>query len=174
MNPADREHGIVAWKVLAILLGVLGGLGAFTMHYAKATSYLSSDPAACANCHIMQREFDGWQKSSHHAVAGCIDCHLPAELPGKLLAKGLNGYHHSKAFTLQNFAEPIRLTEKNSEILQDNCLRCHDDMLHDLVAGATTDRDAVRCVHCHAGVGHGEPLGLGGPENSDERRGRSR
>jgi cytochrome c nitrite reductase small subunit len=46
--------------------------------------------------------------------------------------------------------------------------------LHDLVAGATTDRDAVRCVHCHAGVGHGEPLGLGGPENSDERRGRSR
>jgi len=23
------------------------------------------------------------------------------------------------------------------------------------VAGSTTDRDAVRCVHCHRGAGHG-------------------
>jgi cytochrome c nitrite reductase small subunit len=46
---------------------------------------------------------------------------------------------------------------KNARILQENCLACHRDMVEHLVAGATTDQDAVSCVHCHAGVGHGPP-----------------
>jgi cytochrome c nitrite reductase small subunit len=41
------------------------------------TSYLSSDPAVCINCHIMQEQYDGWLHGSHHAVAVCNDCHLP-------------------------------------------------------------------------------------------------
>jgi hypothetical protein len=27
--------------------------------------------------------------------------------------------------------------------------------VHDIVAGSTTAADAVKCVHCHAAVGHG-------------------
>ena len=36
-----------------------------------------------------------------------------------------------------------------------NCLACHGGMVSELVHGSTTDEDAVLCVHCHRGVGHG-------------------
>src|SRR5262249_39642603 len=70
-----REHR--AWLVLAIALGVVLGLGGFTFRYAEGLSYFSTDPKACANCHIMRRQYDGWQKASHHGAATCADCHLP-------------------------------------------------------------------------------------------------
>ena len=140
---------------LAILLGVCLGVGLFTFRYAEGLSYFSTDPRACANCHIMNDEYASWQKGPHHGAARCVDCHLPHEGLSKLIAKGENGYHHSKGFTLQDFHEPILIKSKNSGILQENCLRCHGEFVHEIVAGSTTDRDAVRCVHCHRGVGHG-------------------
>jgi cytochrome c nitrite reductase small subunit len=57
----------------------------------------------------MQPQFDSWQKSSHHSSASCVDCHLPHEPIKKWIAKAENGFLHSKAFTLQNFHEPIYL-----------------------------------------------------------------
>ena len=140
---------------LVVVLGMLLGVGLFTFAYAEGFSYFSTDPKACVNCHIMRDEYDSWSKSSHHAAARCIDCHLPHEFIPKYFAKAENGWNHSKAFTLQNFHEPIMIKPRNAQILQDNCLNCHQNMVHNLVAGATTDRDAVSCVHCHAGVGHG-------------------
>lgn len=142
------------WLALAIPLGTAVGLGLFTFDYAEGLSYLSNDPAACANCHIMNEQYDGWLKASHKGVATCNDCHTPHDLVGKYTTKALNGYHHSKAFTLQNFHEPIMITPRNARILQDSCLRCHGDFVHDIVAGAKTDADAVSCVHCHRHVGH--------------------
>jgi cytochrome c nitrite reductase small subunit len=140
---------------LAVLLGVLGGLGIFTFIYAEGFSYFTTDPKACANCHIMNQEYDSWVKSSHHIVATCVDCHLPHALVPKLIAKGVNGYHHSKGFTFQDFHEPIMIKPHNSRILQEACLRCHGSLVHEMVAGSTTDANAVSCVHCHSSVGHG-------------------
>jgi cytochrome c nitrite reductase small subunit len=152
---------------LAVTGGLLLGLSAFTFHYGEGLSYFSADPRACVNCHIMQPQFDSWQKASHHPVAGCVDCHLPRSLLPKLLAKAANGWHHSKGFTLEDFHEPIIIKPANSRILQENCLRCHADLVDNLVAGARTDRDAVVCVHCHPSVGHGERAGLGGRDRSE-------
>lgn len=157
------------WIVVAAALGVLLGVGGFTLYYAEGLSYFSTDPRACANCHIMQPQYDGWQKASHHGVATCADCHLPQTFFAKYLAKASNGWHHSKGFTLQDFDEPIRIKPANSEILQRNCLRCHEAMVHQLVDGARLGDDAVECIHCHAGVGHGERAGLGGPPRADEQ-----
>jgi cytochrome c nitrite reductase small subunit len=156
--------------VLAVLVGILAGLGAATAHKAKAFSYLSSDPAVCANCHIMQSQYTSWQKSSHHSVAKCVDCHLPHDFIGKYVAKAENGWHHGKGFTMQDFHEPIIIKSKNAKILQDNCERCHADLVHDQLAtrDASKPGDALSCTHCHAGVGHGETAGLGGPLRDDE------
>jgi cytochrome c nitrite reductase small subunit len=158
------------WSVrglaLAALVGVPLGLGSFTFRYAEGFSYMSSDPNVCRNCHIMNDQFDGWRKGPHHAAATCNDCHLPDRFPAKYIAKGLNGYHHSLGFTLQpsrpdepgvrvHFAEPIRIKPGNSQILQESCLRCHGDLVHEIVRGSTWADDAVRCVHCHSSVGHG-------------------
>jgi cytochrome c nitrite reductase small subunit len=152
------------WPMLAAAaVGILAGLGLMTFTYAEGLSYLSSDPKTCVNCHIMRAEYDGWQKASHHTVATCVDCHLPADFVGKYLAKALNGWNHSKAFTLQNFPEPIVITPLNARILQNNCLRCHEDMVHNLAMAR--GNEAPQCVQCHGAVGHGEPVGLGGPWN---------
>ena len=159
------------WILLAILVGALLGIAGTTAYEAKALSYLSSDPAVCVNCHIMQSQYRDWQKASHHAVAGCGDCHLPHDFIGKWFTKGLNGYHHSKGFTFQDFHEPIMIKPGNASVLQDNCMRCHGDLVHDLVANRDLGRpvNALQCVHCHATVGHGEVTGLGGPDRSADR-----
>ena len=141
---------------LAILLGAVAGLGAYTFHYGEGLSYFSTDPRACVNCHIMQEQYDSWTKASHHQAAKCVDCHLPHDFVGKYIAKADNGYRHSAAFTLQNFHEPIRIIERNSDILQANCIRCHGDFVHGLVSGARSPtRESVQCIHCHRDSGHG-------------------
>src|SRR6187399_2129362 len=62
---------------LTVAIGVAAGIGGYTFRYAQGFSYFLKDPKACANCHIMQSQYDAWQKASHHEVAVCIDCHLP-------------------------------------------------------------------------------------------------
>src|SRR5688572_27523561 len=61
--------------VLAVLVGLVVGIGFFIFVYAEGFSYFSTDPVACVNCHVMREEYDSWQKASHHAVAKCVDCH---------------------------------------------------------------------------------------------------
>jgi cytochrome c nitrite reductase small subunit len=139
----------------AAMVGVLLGLGSYTFNYAEGLSYLSNNPQTCVNCHIMNDEFNGWTKSSHHAVATCNDCHLTHSFPQYYIDKGMNGWNHSKAFTLQNFHEPIMINDRNSRILQGNCLRCHGELVHNIVAGNKTDISSVKCVTCHVNVGHG-------------------
>ena len=148
----------------AVLLGALVGAGMFTFVEAKGASYLSDDPAVCVNCHIMREEYDGWRHASHHAVATCNDCHLPHDnLAHKLLVKASNGYHHSRAFTLQDFVEPIRIKPSNAAVLEANCLRCHGPLTAEITAhgtlGVPTDpsleADLFGCVRCHQEVGHG-------------------
>jgi cytochrome c nitrite reductase small subunit len=165
MNAANNNSGKRGLKrstglvLLGVLVGLVAGIGAFTFFYAEGLSYMSSDSKVCVNCHIMQPQYDSWQKSSHHAVAGCADCHLPHDFFGKWIAKAENGYHHSVAFTLQNFHEPIRIKPKNSRILQATCLECHGDLVH--AQTSVGSKDSQQCVHCHRSVGHGDAIGLG-------------
>ena len=144
-----------ALPLLAALVGILLGLGLFTFQHAEGLSYLSTDPAACANCHIMQTQYDSWQKSSHHTVATCVDCHLPHDFIGKYVAKAENGWHHSKGFTLQDFHEPIMIRPKNLTVLQRNCVDCHKQIVSGINTHAGERQKMLDCVHCHRDVGHG-------------------
>jgi cytochrome c nitrite reductase small subunit len=101
---------------LAVLVGAVVGLGAFTFSYGEGLSYFSKDPRACANCHIMNDQYNSWQKAGHHQAAKCVDCHLPHDFVGKYLAKADNGYRHSKAFTLQDFHEPIKIIDDRERL----------------------------------------------------------
>lgn len=142
--------------VLCALAGILLGAGGYAFFYAEGTSYLSDDPRVCVNCHIMREQFDSWQKSSHRAVAGCGDCHLPGDFANKWRVKAENGYHHSVAFTLQNFHEPIRIKPGNARVLNERCLGCHRDFVHAIALRRAGDEDDLYCVRCHAGTGHGQ------------------
>ena len=140
--------------LFACLLGVAVGIGAFTFVYAKGFSYLSTDPRACANCHIMNAQYDAWLKSGHRHVAGCVDCHLPHTGIDKWITKGKHGFRHSVAFTLQNFKEPIEITPADRAIVQDNCVRCHEAFVHAVFASPGPASQELNCMHCHAGAGH--------------------
>lgn len=148
----------VNWLMASIclLVGIPAGVGSFAFHYGEGASYLSNDPKACVNCHIMRDQYDGWQKSSHHAFATCNDCHTPHDLIGKYLTKAENGFWHSKGFTLQDFHEPIRIKPRNSRVLRENCIACHRDLVGDLIDhGTDQNGQSLDCVRCHASVGHG-------------------
>jgi len=70
--------------VLGTTVGLAAGIGGFTFIYARGASYLTNDPAACANCHVMGEYHDGWIKSSHRSAAACADCHMPYHRVGAL------------------------------------------------------------------------------------------
>jgi len=142
-----------ALVLLAGLAGGIAGLGGYTFVYAKGFSYLSDDPRACVNCHVMREEYDGWNNSSHKAVATCNDCHTPHTLPAKYATKAINGLNHSTAFTAGGFAEPIQITARNHDIAQQNCLYCHGDLV--TLIGHQDSRDPTDCLTCHRTVGHG-------------------
>jgi cytochrome c nitrite reductase small subunit len=119
---------------LALLLGACVGVGGYTFWYAQGASYLSNDPRACVNCHIMRDQYD---------------------FIGKYMSKMLNGYHHSRAFTFQDFHEPIRIKPHNADNLEANCRRCHSEMVEQIDTHHAPEQQAMACVHCHRDVGHG-------------------
>jgi len=141
--------------LLSILVGALLGTGGYTFWYGQGHAYLSNDPAACKNCHIMNDQYDSWLKSSHHAVATCNDCHTPHALVPKYLTKAENGFWHSKGFTLQDFPEPIRIRAHNRRVLNANCQECHDGLVEDVVAAHIEDESRFDCIRCHLNAGHG-------------------
>ncbi len=170
MPESFEPHHVSPWAsrgpwavLLAVTLGLAFGVFAFTFRYARGFSYFSRDPRACANCHIMQRQLDSWQKASHHGVAVCVDCHLPASFLPKYLAKAENGLRHAEKFTTQAFHEPVVVQPAGARILQQNCVLCHEGLVHAVATGPRGSLDDLECVHCHYGVGHGERTGLGGP-----------
>lgn len=156
-----RWYGMtVAGILVAVFIGIAIGQSAYTFRYAEGLSYLSPDPKACVNCHIMQPQFDGWQKASHHNVAKCIDCHLPHDFLGKYYTKAENGFLHSWGFTFQDFPEPIVMRDSSHRILQHNCLHCHAEFVHDVLSVPGNERE-LDCIHCHRTVGHGDSVGVG-------------
>lgn len=140
--------------VAAILVGVLIGIGGYTFAYARGYSYLTNDPAACANCHIMRDHFSAWTRSSHAAVAVCNDCHTPHDLVPKYLVKAQNGFWHSFYFTTGRYPDPLRITERNREVTEQACRTCHGELTESIEPAHAPDEDATACIRCHDKVGH--------------------
>ncbi len=144
------------WFITVMLLGAAAGVSAYTFVYARGSSYLTNDPAACANCHIMSEHFDAWRKSTHHAVAVCNDCHAPHDILGKYSTKARNGFWHSFYFTTGNYPDPLRITPRNREVTEHACRYCHG-ALTDAIIGHETgghQDESIRCARCHRYVGH--------------------
>lgn len=139
---------------VGVAIGLVAGIGGYTFIYAKGASYLTNNPGACANCHIMQDHFDAWLKSSHRAVAVCNDCHTPPGLVGKYMTKASNGFWHSFAFTTGRFPEPLRIKPHNREIAEQACRKCHQEIVGAIEGPHRDDEGQLSCIRCHNSVGH--------------------
>jgi cytochrome c nitrite reductase small subunit len=145
------------WLILitVVLLGGIIGIAAFTFVYARGASYLTNDPAACANCHIMSEHYNAWLKSSHRSVAVCNDCHAPHNLTGKYATKARNGFWHSFYFTTGTFKDPLRITPRNHDVTEHACRYCHEAVTEAIDHGAAAlGTGQIECIRCHRYVGH--------------------
>ena len=139
--------------ILVVAAGLAIGVGAYTFVYARGVAYLTNDPSACVNCHVMREQYDGWIAGSHRAVAVCNDCHTPPGLVGKYATKALNGFWHSFAFTTGRFHEPIGINARNHAVTETACRHCHAAVVEAIDTGRHgTAR--LTCTGCHASVGH--------------------
>lgn len=150
ISPASRT-------IVGLLIGAFGGLavgiGLFTFVYANGASYMTDNPAACANCHVMGDHFDRWIKSSHRSVAVCNDCHTPAGFVSKYMVKASNGFWHSYAFTTGDYPDPLRIKPHNLEVTNEACRKCHADIV-DAIEGPHQTGPVLSCLPCHRSVGH--------------------
>ena len=130
---------------------------------SKALSYMSNEPEVCINCHTMNTHYATWQHSSHRYDATCVDCHLPhGNFAKKMLAKGRDGYNHSVAMTFGTYGANLRISDDAATRIQDNCIRCHESLVSQMVENAQRYDKSVShvrggrmCWDCHRGVPHG-------------------
>lgn len=139
--------------VLGLALGAILGVGGYTFIYARGYSYMTNNPGACANCHVMQEYYDGWLKSSHRSVAVCNDCHTPPGFVAKYMTKASNGFWHSFYFTTGNYPEPLRITRRNHEVTEQACRKCHQEIV-EAIDTRHQPTGETSCVRCHNTVGH--------------------
>ena len=151
-----------AWRFPVILaLGAFSGLICFAFYISKAHSYLSDSPNTCVNCHIMAPQYATWTHSSHRKYANCNDCHVPHNnILNKYFFKAKDGMRHSTMFTLRLEPQVIHIKEAGQNVVQNNCIRCHSDLLTDdpirsLTAEAHHYRAGRQCWSCHRETPHG-------------------
>lgn len=141
---------------IAIAAAVIA-LGIFVF-VTDAPSYAGTDSETCNNCHVMEPMYENYYHAAHQRVAECADCHLPHEnLIAYYFEKGRQGAHDVYVFSTGTTPEMIRANEHSREIIQSNCVRCHQETVETVMMGAQPfDR---MCWECHRDVAHG-PRGL--------------
>ncbi len=151
-----------SWRpVVIVALGVFTGLGMLILYISNAFSYLSDEPSTCMNCHVMTPQYATWQRSSHREAATCNDCHVPQNnVFSKYAFKAQDGMRHATIFTMRWEPQVIRIKEAGKAAVQDNCIRCHIDLIGNLTVGDVNLKSHYarldkRCVDCHQEVPHG-------------------
>ena len=140
----------------------------YLVNASQALSYLSTDPKACINCHVMNTQYATWQHSSHARSATCVECHLPRDtVVNKYMAKARDGWNHSVAFTMNSYEQNLAISKDGANRVQANCISCHArlteviisnaDRYHDFSGTPQTDR---KCWDCHRDVPHGKARSL--------------
>jgi len=148
------------WILCFAALGILAGLALALGKVSRATSYLSDDPEACVNCHVMRPHYASWQRSSHARVATCNDCHVPHQTPLHAYAfKARDGLYHSSIFTLRLEPQVIHISSGAVPVVQNNCRRCHQPTIATVSACCGGDGDRL-CWDCHREVPHGRARSL--------------
>ncbi len=151
-----------AWQIpVIVLIGILVGLALFIFRTSRAYSYLSDNPATCMNCHIMAPQYATWSHSSHRAVTNCNECHVPHDnFVRKYFFKAKDGLRHATIFTMRAEPQVIFIKHAGIEVVQENCIRCHEKLLTDdkLLARSGNFhhfRQDRLCWDCHREVPHG-------------------
>jgi cytochrome c nitrite reductase small subunit len=119
-----------------------------------AVAYAGTHPETCNNCHVMNPMYENYYHAAHKNAAECADCHLPhGNIISYYLEKARQGAHDVYVFSTGTTPELIRAHAHSQEIIQANCVRCHEKLVESITIGAQPfDRN---CWDCHRAVAHG-------------------
>jgi cytochrome c nitrite reductase small subunit len=135
--------------VIALVITV--GVG---IYVTDAFTYMGSDSTTCNNCHVMDSAYENWFHAPHQKWTDCSDCHTPQALIPHYYIKAKSGIHDVAVFSFGAIPVKIRANEETREIIQENCVRCHEDTVSTLLENPMPmDR---YCFECHRSVAHGE------------------
>lgn len=142
---------------LAVGVGVILAYGAI---------HVSSSPAFCGTCHVMEPYYDSWLTSSHKNIA-CVDCHIPPGVTAELEKK-----YEAMAMVARYFTGTYG-TRPWAEIDDAACLQCHQrrlllgrevygDVLFDHAPHLTELRRGkrLRCTSCHSQIVQGSHIAV--------------
>jgi cytochrome c nitrite reductase small subunit len=146
-----RNAFLLTTLIGLVAMLVVVGVG---MYVTDFTAYLGNNPATCNNCHVMDAAYESWYHGSHATWATCSDCHTPHDFIPKYIVKAQSGYHHVTAFSFGEIPAAIRAKEESKEIVQENCIRCHEDTV-DMMLSSPMPLDRY-CFDCHRSVAHGD------------------
>lgn len=159
-------------RVAIILIGIVTGLGFFMAKEASLVSYMSDDPLACVNCHVMTPMYNSWMHSSHREQASCNDCHVPHNnVFNKYYFKAKDGLLHASVFTARAEPEVMFMREESEEVVQNNCIRCHVQQVTQVkydgwLKDHKESRTERKCWSCHQELPHGTVHGLSTIKNN--------
>lgn len=139
-----------------VISGVLSGLVLLVLYVGNATSYLSDKPETCINCHVMYTQYASWRISSHARIATCNDCHVPQDnIFRKYFFKASDGLRHSTMFTFRLEPQVIRIKEAGIGVVQENCKRCHSNLINHTQLITKESDEEKKCWSCHEETPHG-------------------
>ena len=138
--------------VLSICAGAILGLAGYIAYASNVTSYLTNDPSACTNCHVMSSYYATWSHSSHATRATCNDCHVPhPSVIAKYYFKAKDGLYHAAVFTAHAEPQVLRPRTASATVIMNNCIRCHTQLNTEFVkTGMVSYVDTLS----HAGSAH--------------------
>jgi formylglycine-generating enzyme required for sulfatase activity len=156
-----------------IIAGLIGGV-AFMFAGKEVVHYTSTDEY-CASCHVHPHAEQSWKLSKHYdnksgIVVHCVECHLPPEGHGMLLAKAKHGakdvygkfFKDSSEF---NWPAKRKLEMAKKFVYVESCTKCHQNLFPKTLTvegenahlNFLTSKTEVTCLNCHLDVGHFDP-----------------
>jgi formylglycine-generating enzyme len=157
-------------KVWYFIIGILFSF--FLLISAKQVLKFTSTDKYCMSCHIHPSADQSWKLSTHYNnksgnIVHCVECHLPPEGHGYLLAKSKHGLKDAYGYFLKDSSkidwEKKKLLENAKGFVYENsCTECHQNLFPVTLSvnGGnahlfySTSKDPLNCINCHLNVGH--------------------
>jgi len=156
------------WFLPGLIIGALLILGGGkALHITSTNDY-------CVSCHIHPAADVSWKKSVHYDTRsgyriGCVECHLPPQGKGYLLAKGKTGLRDlwskwTKKPESFNWTDRRRLEVARGYVYESSCIKCHENLFPAKLSKAGEDAhlyytqtkktEELHCINCHLNAGH--------------------
>lgn len=133
--------------LLFTLIGVFTGI--VLLAVTEGAINATDTPEFCASCHVYESIITTFE-SSNHANLKCNDCHAPTDSKlAKYTFKATSAIGHGYMTFFGDIPDVIHVTDNSMEIVEKNCLSCHEAGLENISHEAKGS-----CIDCHRQVPH--------------------